>query len=283
MNLTRASCLAALLPVLVCHAAEDPVVAQRGTDRLTLSQARTLAGQLDPAARQRLANPQAVTELLRNTLLQRAVLAQAQAAKWDRRPDVVALAQRARDLAVGQSFLAAQAPVPAGYPSEADIAAAYQDAKPRLMQPRAYHLSQVFLACAPKDAEASRARLAVIARQSMPAGGLAEAAGHASGAAYSDLGWLAENQIVPDIRTVVSGLQEGATSAPVCTQAGCHLIHLIATRPAGPAPLDAVRDGIVRALRQAKQAAVEQAYVDALLARQPVQVNERAAARIAAP
>jgi hypothetical protein len=39
----------------------------------------------------------------------------------------------------------------------------------------------------------------------------------------------------------------------------------------------------VRALRQAKQAAVERAYVDALLARQPVQVNERAAARIAAP
>ncbi len=278
--------VAALLGLAVAGsglAADDPVVAQRGADRITLSQARAMLASIDPEARRRFDSPQELAGLLRTVLLQRAVLRQADAQGWDRKPDVAALAQQARDLAIGQSFLAAQASVPAGYPAESDIQAAYEQAKPRLMQPRAYHLAQVFVPAAQAPEAAARRSLAALGRDASRSGGLARAASGLHGAVYSDLGWLPDTQIEPAVRAVVSGLQEGASSAPICLPNGCHVVQLIATRPAGPAPLATVRAALVRALRQQKQAAGEQAYANTLLAQAPIQLNEIQLSQLGAP
>ena len=137
------ACLLSLTPVLA-HA-DDPVVAERAGDHITVSQARVLLGSLDPDARKKLEAGSAVSDLLRNLLLQRAVLQEAEAQKWQDRPEVAALLQRARDQLVSQSFLAAQATLPAGYPSDAEIQAAYEQNKPKLMRPRGYQLSEIFL------------------------------------------------------------------------------------------------------------------------------------------
>ena len=266
--------------------ADDPVVAERGADRLTLSQARALAASLDPAARQKLATPQGREAFLRDVLLQRAVLGEALAQRWDRRPEVAAAVQRARDVAVGESFLAAKAAVPQAYPPEADIQAAYDQNKPRFMQPRAYHLTQVFLPATGQAVAAARGKLADLrARSTGPRlrDTLEDAGKLVPGAQFVDLGWLPEPQITPAIKTTVSGLEEGALSDPVCTANGCHLIRLVATRPAGPAPLAEVRDALIRALRQQKQAEGERAYADSLLAKQPVKLNQAVLSHLASP
>ncbi len=280
----RAGMLAAAL--LLGAAAPDPVVAERGADHITLSQARALIAATDADTRARLtATPAALTEWLRNLLLQRALVQQAKAEHWDQRPDVAALLQRAHDQVSAQSYLAAHATVPAGYPSAAELQAAYDQNRSKLMQPRGYHLVQLFVPGTSLPAPAAKARLATIRQQVTGEAGrghltLETAAGQIAGAQTVDLGWLPETQIVPAIKAAVAGLPEGGLTDPVCTENGCHLIRLVATRPAGPAPLADIRDGLVRALRSQKQAELERAYASTLLAAQPVAVNEIEVSRL---
>jgi len=281
-SLSYVGLLVTLLVSQPSLAAVDPVVAQRGTDRITLGQARGIVAALDAESRAGLATPGAITNLLQRVLLQRAILVQAASQHWDQRSEVVAALQQARDLTLAQNFLAAQTSVPEGYPAEADITAAYEQNKPRFMQPRSYHLEQLFLAVTQSDSANARRTLAELGRRLPERHGLHDVAKQKPAVVYADLGWLPEAQIAPDIRTIVTGLQEGAVSDPVCTPAGCHLIRLVATRPAGPAPLSDVRIALVRALRQQKVAAAEQAYANALLARMPVQVNELLLAQVTA-
>jgi peptidylprolyl isomerase len=256
------------------RAADDAVVAERGTDQITVAQARTLLASLDPDARHKVESGSALPDLLRNLLLQRAVLQEAEAQKWQDRPEVAALLQRARDQVLSQSFLAAQAAILAGYPSEAEIQAAYEQNKPKFMRPRAYQLSEIFLPGTQADQPGLRRRLADLARlAARKHGGLADAA-TTQNLHVADLGWIDEAQIQPAIKTAISGLQEGSLSDPVCLPTGCHLLRLIATRAAGPAPLADIRAALVRALRQQKQESGERAYANALLAKQPVRINE---------
>jgi peptidylprolyl isomerase len=267
-----------LFVAVLCVAAapEDPVVAIRGTEQITLSEARAMIAGSDQATQQRLLRDQAALKtFLRDVLLQRAVLREAAAAKWAERADVAALLQRARDQIIAQSFLAAQAPVPAGYPSDADIEAAYSANKPRFMQPRSYHLTQIFLPLsAIPSLEEGRRRL-LPARQLLLRGKSLEAAAKSiAGTQVLDSGWAPETQIVPAVKAAIAGLPEGGVTDPICTENGCHLIRLVATRPAGPAPLADVKTEIVQALRRQKQAAEENAYASRLLEKQPIAINE---------
>ncbi len=267
--------LALLLLAPVAHAADDPVVAQRGADRITLSQARTILASLDADSRRKLAAGPALTEFLRNVLLQRAVLAEAQAQHWEQRPEVAAMLQRTHDLAVAQNFLLAQAAVPTDYPPDADIAAAYEQNKARFMQARGYHLAQIVLSGPQAAQDATRRKLADLrAKIGRAPTGMEEAAKRLQGAQYADIGWLAETQMVAAVQAAVSRLPVGGLSDPVCINGVCHLFRLVETRAAGPAPLADVRNDIARALRQQKEQAGERAYANTLLLRQPVQVDE---------
>lgn len=277
-----------LCAALLClaAAAPDPVVAVRGNDAITASQARALIAAADPDARHRLqTDPTAITALVRDTLLQHAVLAEAEAHHWDQTPEIAALLRRTRETVLLQSYLAAQAKIPAAYPTEADIEAAYNQNKGQLLQPRTYHLLQASLPTAPGQSN-DAAQQKLTALQKDIAHGRAkfqDAASHVPGVQVTDIGWQPENRLLPAARDAVSGLLEGQVSPPVCSPAGCALLQLTSTRPAGPAPLADVRDSLIRALRQQKQRELEQAYSNALLAKQPVQVNEIELSHLAAP
>jgi peptidylprolyl isomerase len=272
------------LAVLTLAAADDPVIAERGADHITLSQVRAMIAAVDPDTRRKLTTDQAALQnFLRNELVARAILAQAAAENWDQRPDVAALLQRARDQVITQSYLAGHAALPAGYPSEAEVKAAYDQNKARFMQPRSYHLEQIFLPAAnAASADDGRKKLAAL-RTQIEHGKLAfnQAAKHGANLQFTDMGWVGEPQLAPGVKPAVAGLLEGAISEPVCTENGCHLLRLLATRPAGPAPLATIHDALVRALRQQKQTADENAYASSLLAKQPVAINQIQLSRLA--
>jgi parvulin-like peptidyl-prolyl isomerase len=277
----------ALCGILLAAAAPtpDPVVAVRGDQSLTASQVRALIASADPDTRKQLqSNPEALQRVIRDSFLQRAVLAAAEQAKWDDKPEVAALLRRTREAAIIQSFLAAQAPVPASYPSEAELQAGYEKAKPQLMQPRTYHLAQAFIAVAAgASADEARHKLASL-QKDVTAGRVSwDAAAKRAGAAIADLGWVPEDRLQASAREAASGLLEGQISSPVCTPSGCSALKLLGTRPAGPAPLADVRDKLIAALRQAKQRAGEQAYADGLLAKEPVRINEIELSHVTAP
>lgn len=265
--------------------AADPVVAVHGDESLTASQVKALIAGTDPDTRKRLQSSQdALKTLISDTFLQHAVLAAAQQAKWDEKPEIAALLRRIREKAIIESFLAGQAPVPADYPSEAELQAAYEKAKPQLMQSRQYHLAQAFITVAAgASAEDARRKLTVLQKDVMAGRTGWDAAVKRAGAQTVDMGWVGSDRLLPAARDAASGLLEGQVSAPVCTAAGCSTLKLLATRPAGPAPLADVREKLIAALRQAKQRAEAQAYENSLLEKQPVRINEIELSHVTAP
>jgi peptidylprolyl isomerase len=274
----------AAVPALAADPVPD-VVARLGTTDITAAMLRTFVGTLDPAVRKRAASdPALMAQLVRAELARMAVLKAAQAQKWDQRPEVIQQIQRVRDEAVTSNYLMSVSAPPADYPSTADIQSAYDLNRDALMAPRQYRLSQIFVALpAGGDAKAeaaARQQADDMAHKAKGAGAnfdalvKANADTKAAPEQGGDLGWASEAEIVPEIRSQIAGLGQGEVSDPIRTASGWHIIRLDDTKPAAPRPLAEVRDQLVAALRQRKMQANEQAYLNGLLAKSPVSVNE---------
>jgi peptidylprolyl isomerase len=294
----RPGLLLALLPAmaLLAGAAGEPappaappaagdVIAQRGPVRLTVGELRALIDQADPAVRAQLAtDPAALAAFVRERLLQVALAAEARAKAWDQRPDVAQRMNEARDAALVQSYLAALSQPDAGFPAEADIAAAYEANKARFLVPKQYHLAQIAILVPPgasHDAEEDARRRAqdVRAQAVRPRADFADLARKYSqergGADHGgDIGWVREDRLVSGVKEAVTALAEGAVSDVVRGPSGWHVIKVLGTRPPSTAPLADVREQIVLALRQARQQQSARAYVDEMLKREPIQLNE---------
>jgi peptidylprolyl isomerase len=98
---------------------------------------------------------------------------------------------------------------------------------------------------------------------------------HKSSAAKGgDMGWAGQDQILQEIRGEVIGMSVGEISDPIHSAAGWHIVRLDATKPAQPRPLAEVKDTLIAMLRQQKLKDSQQAYVQRLLDKTPVSVNE---------
>jgi peptidylprolyl isomerase len=265
--------------------AADPIVAQRGDITLTASAVRDLVAATEPDERTRLEkDPTALAQFVRNYMLNQVLFAEAKAAKWDERPDIAARAERARQNAITETYLASVSQVEAGYPSEADVESAYESNKQRFMVPRQYHIEQIFVAvpatAGAKAEDDAQKKIADIRQQLAKKGAdFAEMArkqseDRTSAPKGGDLGWVREDQLIPAIKPIVTGLPENAMSDPVRSPDGWHLLKLLGTRPAGPAPLADVHDAIVASLKQERQQQNARAYFSTLLRKDPVQINE---------
>ena len=73
-----------------------------------------------------------------------------------------------------------------------------------------------------------------------------------SSASGGDLGWLTENQILPEVRAAVTQLKPGWVTGAVKTAQGWHVVKLLERKDIQVLPLADVRDRIVAALRYRK-------------------------------
>jgi peptidylprolyl isomerase len=96
-----------------------------------------------------------------------------------------------------------------------------------------------------------------------------------------DVGWLQEPNMIPAVRDVVSGMIESGISQPVRVQDGWHILKLLAMKPAGALSLQDARPQIVAALRQARTQRLVRAYLDDMLKKQPIQLNEIELSKVA--
>jgi peptidylprolyl isomerase len=258
----------------------NTAIARRGAVTLGNADIRAALDQLDPTDRERLQhNPAALGSFVRDQVLQQSLLAAAKDAKWDQKPDIAAKAMQAHDAVVANSYLASLTAPDASYPSDADIQSAYDANKTRFLIPRQYHLTQIFIAVAadagPAAFEDAQKRLQGIHQQlTRPHADFDEMVRKTSPGKGGDLGWVREDQVVPQIRDAIAGLQPGGISDPVRTPDGWHLVKLLDTKPATTAPLADVREALVRALRQQRAAQATQAYLAKMQSAEPVQINE---------
>jgi peptidylprolyl isomerase len=278
-----------IVTVLLLAAAGEPpaseIVAQRGSQKLTVADIRQMISSADPAVRARLeASPAALASFVRDKMIDQALLAEARAKGWDQKPDVVQRANEARDAVIEQTYAASLVPADPTFPSDADITAAYEANKTRFMLPRQYHLAQIVVAVpanANHDVEEDARRKAVDIRAQAvkPKADFAEltkkqSQERASAEHGGDLGWVREDELLPALKEPLSGLSENSITDPIRLPDGFHIILLLGTRPAGPAALADVRAQLVQAMRQTRAQQAVRAYIDQMLRAEPVQLNE---------
>ncbi len=265
---------------LAAEPVTDPVLGQAGDVTLTVRALRPHITAL-PADQQvaLAADPAALAQYVRALLIQQLVVKKALAEKHDQQTEVAAQLLRAREAALAESYLSSLSQPDPGYPAEAELKAAYEAAKDQLQVPTSHQLAQIFIAGAEDDA-AAKVKLAEVTKAlAAPKPDFAAIArSHSDDTASApqggELGWLAENQIQPGIRSQLPKLKPGAVSAAIRQESGWHFIKLIETRAAHTPPLDQIREPLAARLRQEKAARLRQDILVGLLGENPVALNE---------
>lgn len=274
------------LSLTVSAARSADVIAKVGAAEITTADLQPYLKNLAPEQVAALAkDPAALNQFLRTLIVQRLLLKEAAAAKYEQQPDVAAQLARVRDAAIAEGFLASVAKVPATFPSEADLQAAYDANKAALLVPRQYRVAQIFVAAPKNDAPAPAKLAAIQTALKAPKADFAKLAAENSDDAATanqggEIGWLTEAQVQPDIRKTVTGLAKGAVSAPVRLADGWHIVKLLDVKEPYTPELAEVRDALAERLRAARARQESEAYVAKLLEQNPVAINEIAVSQL---
>ncbi len=266
-------------------------VARMGAISLSPAEIEVFLHGLDPEIRsQAAASREALDGLIRAELTRRAVTAEAAKASWAERPEVAARIDQARQQVIVDTWLAARSEPPVGDPPEADLRKIYNDNTARFVAPAEYRLAQIFLPVAPgasaAQAQAVEDRISELRRRARARGAdfaalARQASQHKDSADKGgDMGWLAEDALIPEIREAVAGLDKGAISTPIRSQAGWHLIRLFDRKESRVQGFDEVRPLLVEALRRQQAVELRRQYIEGLVGAAPPAINEIAVAEI---
>ncbi|MFM2168242.1 MAG: hypothetical protein RIS79_2613 [Verrucomicrobiota bacterium] len=248
----------------------DEVVGRIGDIELTASEIEN-ASSLDAASLRK------VTEAM---LVQRLVHKEALEKKWDQEPETQKLIQKTREAAIADSYLKKLCQPPASFPSESELKAAYEAAKPSLVQPRSFRLAQIFISedrleTVKARLKADPASFAQIAR---------EMSEHqASAKRDGEIGWLTEAQIQPEILAKLPKLALNVLSEPLKLGDGWHILKVLDVREAHTPFLEQVREPLTLRLRAEKARSNMQAYMTKLLHKHPVALDGVALSKLGRP
>jgi peptidylprolyl isomerase len=275
-----------LIGLMLCSAAAaDDLVGKMGDVELHSSELKAVLEAQPAETRHQLATDQAAMErLVRSELMRKAVLNEAKQKGWDKRAELQPLIDRARDQIVVSSFVGNVAKPGDGYPSEDEIKQFYEGNKAQLLAPAQYQLAQIFLPAAENTdkakAEEAKKKIGEMSAKMGKSGAdfaklAKENSAHKESAEKGgELGWVSEEQMVPEIRRAVAGMAKGDVSPPIKSAAGWHLIKLLDKKPAATRPLADIRSQLVMAMRNRKAQDMERAYLEALSIKLPPTINQ---------
>lgn len=263
-----------LLTLATLHAEPSSVLAKIGDIEINSVEAREILAGLDDDPQAAIAkDPAALGQYLRALLVQRLILKQALDRKWDQEPAVIAKLVRARESALTESFLQSASAAEPGYPSDTELENAYESSKSKLLVPRSFHLSQIFIGgdkskldATVKQLKAKGGDFAAIARTSSE-----EAASAARG---GEIGWLTEDQVQPGIRGHLPKLKPGSVTEPIQLDDGWHILKVLDIREPFTPPLDQIRGQLAARLRAERAQFKRQEFLSRLVRENPVAINE---------
>ena len=276
--------------------AEGTTIAQVGASEVKAEDIKPMLDKLPLRDQLTLAHdPAALNEFVRTVIIQQLVYKEALAKKWEQQAEVASQLDQIRQQAVTQSYLQSLATPPADFPSPADLQTAYDILKKNnaLQVPRQFHLAQIYIAN-PKLSSGGdkslddKAQTKLDAVQKALKGGNGDFAAVAksqsdetvSSVKGGDLGWLAENQIQPEIRNQVLALSKGTTTDPIRLNDGYHIIKLLEVKDPYTASLDEVKIPLTNEIRKERAQALSKAYLAQLLKQNPVTLNEIAVSKL---
>lgn len=267
-------------------AGKDEVVARLGGAEVRGSEVlRLVAGNQPEARRELLQSPELLGRLVTTEVFRRAVLAEAKAKGWERRPEYLEQLERAREQLLITTFLNDVSRPPTSYPGEQELKELYQASQAELTTPKQVRLAQIYLS-AEKNPEAAKRKAEELARKAREKGSDFAALARArsdhkpSADQGGDMGWLPEDGIVQEVRNAVAMAGRGEILGPIQAAQGWHVVKVADIRPAAVRPLADVREALVTHLRQRKMLENERRYLDDLAARMSLSVDQEALARL---
>ncbi|MFN0040751.1 MAG: peptidylprolyl isomerase [Burkholderiales bacterium] len=273
--------------------AADEVVVKLGATEIRISELRKILDAQPREVREQLAqSAPAIDRLVRTEVFRRTLLAEARVKGWDKRPEVITLMDRAREQALLSSYMNEIAKPPASYPSEQELTEVYNANQAEFAVPRQFRVAQIFVSV-PKDApkaDGDRLRLKAedLAKRAQPKDAdfakIAQASSDHKPSANQggDLGWLNEKEMITEVRTQVALMVKGDVSKPLRTEHGWHIVKLLDTKPESIRPLADVRAQLIPVLRQRRAQEIERKYLDDLVDKTPLAVNEIALGKLRA-
>jgi parvulin-like peptidyl-prolyl isomerase len=270
---------AAPAPATPANAATNVIVHANGAE-LTAEDVRaylsSLNGQQQAAMVQ---NPalldQAVKLLLANRLVEQEIATK----KWDQQPAIATQLNRVRQNAAIEFYLQSVSTPPQDFPSDQDLQKAYDANREAFVVPRQFQLQQIFVAlpAGGNEADAKKRLDQVEGKLKAPGAdfaAIAQSDNDAKGG--GNLGWIAENQLRPDIKASIVGLAKNGISEPIRLDDGWHIAKLVDTKASYTAALADVRPQLAQRLRAEKAVELRRTYVAELLKKDPPDVNEAA-------
>lgn len=278
-------------PSAAADVGADVVARVSGRD-VTVAEVRTFVAGLGAEQQAALSrDPALLSQSLRLMLANQLVLKEANKKKWQDQPAVAAQLARLRDAAIVETYLQSVSGPPGDYPDDAEVQKAYDANKTAFVVPRQFKIAQIFVALekggADKAAEdRARKKLADIqARLKQPNADFSAIAKDVSdhrdvAERGGEIGWVAETQLRPEIKSQIMGLAKNAVSEPIQLDDGWHIVKLIETKAATTRSLAEVRDLLVQRLRAQRAEGLRRSYLARLIEQTPPAINEIALGRV---
>lgn len=261
------------------HAAE--ILGKIGDVEVTTTEVKSLLDSINASSETPAPlNSEALDQFVRALLIQRLVLQQAATAKHDQKPEVIAQLRRTQEAALAESYLREQSLPAAEYPSQEELATAYNENKAALKLPKSWLLSQIYIADTQKgDSTETKKRLDAILKQLDAPGADFESIARVnsddrtSAANSGELGWLQENLIQPSIREVLPSLKLNQISKPIRMEDGWHIIKFLDTREETIPTLEQITPQLKNRLRTLKAQENREKFLASLIEKKPPAIN----------
>ena len=261
------------------------VVGRIGNIEIKADDLREAVAALDPGVQAGIAmNPAALKRFLTSLLLEREMLQEIAARKFDQKPDVQSYLKHKQDFDLSQLYLKSIAEPPDDYPSEEELHGVYDARKSLFMAPHDFQIAQIFIAIPQKADQAAldkaKAKLqAIITALNQPDADFAAIA-HTqsddakSGANGGQMGWLSTDNMPPRIRYQVLTLPPNTISAPIRLDDGLHIIKVLASKNPQPLDYNDVKVKLAIQLRAERTQANMKAFIDKIMQDNPVTIND---------
>lgn len=249
-------------------------VARIGKVELSATAMEKLVQSLAPEVRKQiLEKPEALNELVKSETFRAAVLQEALKAGADQQETVIFQVARMRDQVIVDYFMQQRSELPANYPSEKEIEAAYESNKEQLKTPVMINMAQILLRGpmeAPKEfrlkqlARATEAHKRLVKGEDFAAVVRDFSDDDENRNRGGDLGWVKEADIFPLIRMEIVNLPAGGFSKPVRTQFGWQIVKIVERRTARAIPLAEARASLVASMRKTQKERIQAQYLKAI-------------------
>ncbi|MBN2808768.1 MAG: peptidyl-prolyl cis-trans isomerase [Deltaproteobacteria bacterium] len=244
----------------VCAAGPDPVVAQIGTEKITLSQFKAELEKLPANLKQMATDKKIQQEFLDQLATSRLLYQEGVRQGLSKDPAVVKQVEEASRKIVLAALLQKEIESRIKAPTPEEVEQYYQSHKEEFQQEKQVKAQHILV-----KTEAEAVKIADELKKGGDFATLArEKSSCPSAAQGGDLGFFSRNRMVKEFADAAFALKKGEISPPVKTKFGYHIIKVTDIKEASARPLDEVRTTIENKITQEQKNQIFKEYIDGL-------------------